>query len=600
VDKNTYALFDLEPGVPTDAYELEQAVNDGFLVPPRVQQVDLRFPREGIDYDDLSDEEKAQWEALDWGDDVQPGSLPERVNAAAINSWLFNTDTVDKVLKHLMQHGHRVDGGDRLAKTVIFARNHDHAMFIERRFNHHYPHLKGEFARVIDNYARYAQSLIDAFSQPDKAPHIAISVDMLDTGIDVPEIANLVFFKPVYSKIKFWQMLGRGTRLCPNLFGPGEDKPDFRVFDSLDDKHRLESVPGAAEEGVPYDAGGDALIDEREIRDSALGVLKDTVAAMNLDNFIVRGKRRLVEKYKAPEAWSELSDAMREELLDDVAPLPSERKGEPEEAKRFDLLMFNLELALLKGSKRFDKLKKQLVEIASALDEQVTIPIIAAQHALILDILSDAWWEGVTVPLLELVRLRLRGLVQHIDKKKKAIIYTNFEDELGTGAGIDLPEVGEVDFARFKRKARHFLREHEDHITIAKLKHGKPLTPTDIAELQQMLLAAGIGEAAHIEKASEIAHGLGPFIRSLVGLDRGAVSDAFSEFLSDQAASADQIEFIDMVIEHLTEKGVMDPGLLYESPFIDIAPSGPEQVFDIARAKKLVGVIKGLNESAAG
>ena len=158
-------------------------------------------------------------------------SLPERVNASAINSWLFNNDTVDKVLQHLMEHGHTVDGGDRLAKTIIFARNHAHATFIEERFNHHYPQYAGHFARIIDHYAAYPQSLLDDFARKDKAPHIAISVDMLDTGIDVPEVTNLVFFKPVYSRIKFWQMIGRGTRLCPDLFGPGQDKHDFRVFD---------------------------------------------------------------------------------------------------------------------------------------------------------------------------------------------------------------------------------------------------------------------------------------------------------------------------------------------------------------------------------
>ena len=189
--------------MPTDAYELATAVADGYLVPPKVRQVDLRFPREGIDYDSLSEEEQAQWESLDWGDDENGGDLPERVDASAINSWLFNTDTVDKVLQHLMEHGHTVDGGDRLAKTIIFARNHAHATFIEERFNHHYPRYAGHFARVIDHYATYPQSLLDDFSLKDKAPHIAISVDMLDTGVDVPEVANLVFFKPVYSRIKF-------------------------------------------------------------------------------------------------------------------------------------------------------------------------------------------------------------------------------------------------------------------------------------------------------------------------------------------------------------------------------------------------------------
>ncbi|HUP23211.1 MAG TPA: DEAD/DEAH box helicase family protein, partial [Thermoanaerobaculia bacterium] len=209
VDKNTYDLFDLEPGHPTDAYELETAVRDEFLVPPKVQRVDLKFPREGIDYDSLSDEEKALWESLDWGDEAEEVGLPDRVDAAAINSWLFNRDTVDKVLQHLMEHGHKVESGDRLAKTILFARNHEHARFVEERFDHHYPEHKGHFARVIDHYAKYPQSLIDDFSQKDKAPHLAISVDMLDTGIDVPEVVNLVFFKLVRSKTKFWQMMGR-------------------------------------------------------------------------------------------------------------------------------------------------------------------------------------------------------------------------------------------------------------------------------------------------------------------------------------------------------------------------------------------------------
>ncbi|WP_022711814.1 DEAD/DEAH box helicase family protein [Pseudochrobactrum sp. AO18b] len=633
IDRNTYGLFDLEDGVPTDAYSLDKAVEDEYLVPPHSVSVPLRFQREGIRYDDLSDDEKEQWDMLEWDDDEE-ATLPDSVNAEAINKWLFNADTVDKVLAHVMTEGLKVAGGDRLGKTIIFAKNQAHAEFIEQRFNLAYPHLAGHFARVITFKTEYAQSLIDDFSKKDGNPHIAISVDMLDTGIDVPEVVNLVLFKLIRSKTKFWQIIGRGTRLCPDLFGPNEDKEFFRVFDycqnleffqqnpqtddgrnakslnerlfaarfdlvrALDEKQRL-NVTGMAEpDQEGYDTGDGKPLDEQTIRNDALNALRSYVTAMNLDNFIVRNKRRAVEKYKSADAWQDLTDAVREELLDEVAPLPSEVKGEPEEAKRFDLLIFGLELALLKGSKSFDRLKKQLIEIASALDEQTAIPIIAAQHALILDILSDPWWEGLTVPVLELVRLRLRGLVQHIEKGKRKIVYTNFEDELGLGAVIDLPEIGVVDFARFKRKARHFLREHEDHIAIAKLRHGKPLTPIDIEELQTMLLSAGIADAKHLEKATEVAHGFGAFVRSLVGLDRAAVAEAFSSFVSDSRATADQIEFVDMVIEHLTEKGTMDPALLYESPFIDVAPEGPQQVFDFDRTKKLVDVITGLNKSA--
>jgi type I restriction enzyme R subunit len=228
IDRNTYSLFDLEQGVPTDAYPLDEAVKDGFLVPMKAVSVPLKFQRQGIKYDDLSDEEKEQWDALEWNDE---GIIPDKVEAAAVNRWLFNEDTVDRVLKHLMTQGQKVAGGDRLGKTIIFAKNNDHAEFIAERFNNSYPHYQGAFARVITFKTDYAQTLIDDFSIKEKAPHIAISVDMLDTGIDVPEVVNLVFFKLVRSKTKFWQMIGRGTRLCPDLFGPGQDKKFFYVFD---------------------------------------------------------------------------------------------------------------------------------------------------------------------------------------------------------------------------------------------------------------------------------------------------------------------------------------------------------------------------------
>src|SRR5262249_2506852 len=187
-----------------------------------------RFQREGIKYAELSEEEQEQWDALEWDDD---GQIPALVEPAAVNRWLFNADTVDKVLEHLMTRGQKVAGGDRLGKTIIFAKNNDHALFIADRFNRNYPHYKGEFARVITFKTEYAQSLIDSFSNAAKPPHIAISVDMLDTGIDIHEVVNLVFFKLVRSKTKFWQMIGRGTRLCPDLFGPGKDKEFFYLFD---------------------------------------------------------------------------------------------------------------------------------------------------------------------------------------------------------------------------------------------------------------------------------------------------------------------------------------------------------------------------------
>lgn len=261
-------------------------------------------------------------------------------------------------------------------------------------------------------------------------------------------------------------------------------------------------------------------------------------------------------------------------------------------------LMFSLELALLKGSKRFDALRKQLLEIASALEDQTGIPAIAQHAVLIEEIQTDQWWEGVTVPLLELVRLRLRDLIQHIEKSRKAVVYSDFVDEIGDGVELQLPQIGAADFARFKSKARHFLRAHKDDITLHKLRHGKPLTPSDLNELEKMLLNAGIGEAGDIECARQISQGFGRFVRSLVGLDRAAVGEAFGDFLSSGTASAAQIEFINMVIEHLTDQGGMDPALLYEPPFTDIAPTGPEKLFDEEKVARLFTKIQAINDSA--
>ncbi|MBK1621064.1 restriction endonuclease subunit R [Lamprobacter modestohalophilus] len=599
VDKNTYALFDLEPGVPTDAYELEQAVNDGFLVPPKVQQVDLRFPREGIDYDSLSDEEKAQWEALDWGDDADDERLPERVNAAAINSWLFNKDTVDKVLQHLMEHGHRVDGGDRLAKTVIFARNHDHAVFIEQRFNHHYPHLKGQFARVIDNYAKYAQSLIDDFAQPEKRPQIAISVDMLDTGIDVPEIANLVFFKPVYSKIKFWQMIGRGTRLCPDLFGPGEDKQDFRVFDFCFNFDFFKEHP----EGI--NARDSAPLGTRlfRARVALLGHLQTTpeldpdadlqialsdglhaeVAAMNRENFIVRMHLEPVERFQERAVWDDLTEQDREILQRELAGLPSESETDDLESRQFDLTALRMQLALAEtDSATFERQRQRVVEMAMLLEEKQAIPAVQQQLAYLASLQETDFWEGIGLPQLEELRLRLRGLVPLLDKKERKVVYTDFKDEvLGVReeAAVAVPRMTGV---QYEKKVKAYLSSHLDNIVIHRLRTNQPLTPTDLEHLETTLVKIGEDEGKTLlsgllerNSAPSLVH----FVRSLVGMDRQAAQAAFSQFLNDRSLTPPQMRFIELIIDQLTARGLMDAAALYEPPFSHLHACGPDALF---------------------
>ena len=628
VARNTYRLFDLEDGVPTDAYSLEDAVRDGYLVPPQAVSVPVKFQREGIKYDELSEEDKDEWDALEWDED---GTVPDRVEAAAVNKWLFNKDTVDKVLEHLMTRGLKVAGGDRLGKTIVFAKNQAHAAFIAERFDANYPHCKGEFTRVITFKTEYAQSLIDHFSIKEKAPHIAISVDMLDTGIDVPEVVNLVFFKLVRSKTKFWQMLGRGTRLCPDLFGPGKNKELFYLFDYCQNlEYFSQDIPTT--EGSVADSLGKRLFNARvelvytldqqreslhagavsepppvyadpvtdvQVRRSTAELLQREVAAMNLNNFVVRPRRRVVEKYAKPEAWTSLSAEDVGQLSNEVAGLPSELDPESEEAKRFDILALRLQLSLLLHEPGFPRWRDQVKEIAGLLEEKSTIPMVQAQMALIQDVQTDEWWQDVTIPMLEAMRRRLRGLVQLIEKRQRKIVYTDFVDFVGAESEFALPGMSPgTNYDKFTAKARAFLRDHLDHVAIEKLRMNKPLTATDLAELQRMLIESGLAGADEIRRAVEESHGLGLFVRSLVGMDRTAAKSAMASFITGKALTANQIEFVNLVVDHLTEYGIVAPARLYESPFTDLTARGPDGLFSETELEELLRALEAVRGTA--
>jgi type I restriction enzyme, R subunit len=616
VGHDTYGLFDLEPGIPTDYYDLDEAVAEGYLVPPRAIRVPLKFPREGIRYDDLSEEEKEQWESQDWGDESE--EPPDSVAAEAINRWLFNADTVDKLLETLMTHGHRVAGGDRLGKTIIFAKNNEHAEFIAQRFDANYPEHAGHFARVVTYRTEYAQSLIDDFSVANKAPHIAISVDMLDTGIDIHEVVNLVFFKPVRSKTKFWQMIGRGTRLCADLFGPGEHKSDFRIFDCCENiayfNQHIQPSTGSVGESLRLrlfrervqlilslaeaEGEGDGTVSDAGLRADTIALLRNQIAHMNVDNFLVRPHRQWVERYRSEDPWSELDLERALDLADRLADLPTALPDDDEEAKRFDLLILKLQLCRLLGKPGQERLRRLVQEIASGLLEQAAIPAIREQQELLDELAGEEWWIDVTLPMLEHARRCVRGLVKLLDKRKRAIVYTDFTDELGEVEQVELRGVGvTTDYGRFRDKVRAYLREHEDHVALQRLRRNLPLTATDLEELDRMLQDAGIGGPEDLERARLEVGGLGAFIRSLVGLDRDAATDALTGFISGKTLSAAQHDFVALVVEHLTANGSMDPGLLYEPPFTSISPGGPEALFDDADVDALITAIRAVDDN---
>lgn len=630
IDKNTYGLFDLETGVPTDAYDLDEAVADKFLVPPKAVSVPLRFEREGIKYDDLSEEEKDEWDAKEWDEE---GNVPDKVEAAAVNKWLFNIDTVDKVLEHLMTRGQYVSGGDLLGKTIIFAKNQDHAEFIKERFDVNYPHYHGTFARIITHKTEYAQTLIDDFSAKDKFPQIAISVDMLDTGIDVPEVVNLVFFKLVRSKTKFWQMVGRGTRLSPHLFGPDQHKQFFYIFDYCQNLEYFSQNPdgsaGSTAESLSQrlfkrrleligtldrknaEAAGDEITketpadyetepkSETEVRGHVARYLHSQVTSMNLDNFLVRARRRSVEKFAKPEAWQKLKDSDIQELADEIAGLPTQMERESEEAKRFDLLLLNLQLSLLNKEPAYERLRQQVVTIAGLLEEKHTIPMVSTQMERIQDVQREEWWQDVTVPMLEVLRRRLRDLVQFIEKAKRKPIYTDFDDLMGDETEVELSGFASGDtFERFRNKARAFLREHLDIDAVRKLRSNEPLSSADLDALERVLTDNKIGKAEYIDQAKQKNESFGVFVRTLVGLDREVAKGLFSEFLTNSTYNANQIEFINLIINQLVDNGIVDVGLLYESPFTDIAPTGPDALFTSEQVNRIMELLDTIRSTA--
>ena len=623
VDHNTYRLFHLEDGVPTDAYGLDDAVKEGFLVPAVGVSVGSPLLRQGLKYDQLSEDEKDKWDALEWGED----GPPDEVSSEEVNRVLFNEQTVDKVLGLLMDKGHKVCDGDRLGKTIIFAKNQRHAEFIQQRFDIQYPEYGGTFARVITHGVSYAQSLIDDFSQPEKAPHIAISVDMLDTGIDVPEVVNLVFFKPVRSKTKFWQMVGRGTRLRPDLFGPGKDKTNFYIFDFCGNLEFFGGDGGSAEGSLQKSLNqrlfetrlgliteldsrhkpkgaeppeGAGVETEEGLRFDTARQLHTAVAGMVLDNFLVRPHRKLVEKYSQWSAWTPMTMEAAEEVAENLAGLPTTHRDSDEDAKRFDLLILRRQLADLQGDiGTADRLRQQVQEITTGLLGQMAIPAVAAQAELLEEVTSDQWWVDVTLPMLESARRRLRGLSQFLDKAKKNAVIVNFQDELDAPVNIDLPVfTNGTDMERFKAKAAAYLKAHQDHVALQRLRRNKPLTPDDLQALEQMLLASEAGDATVIGQVKEESLGLGLFIRSLVGLDRQAALEAFGDYLDGSKFNANQIHFINTIVAELTERGVVEAARLYESPYTDRAATGPESIFTEAQVDNIVDILNTVRANA--
>jgi len=605
IDKNTYALFDLGNGAPTYGYELAQAVKDGYLCDFVSVETTLKFIQQGIVYDELTDEEKEEYEAK-FAD--ENGDVPECVMPSALNEWVFNEDTIRKVLNTLMTDGLKIDYGSKIGKSIIFAKNHTHAEKILEIFNREYPHLYG-YAKVIDNYMTYAQSAIDEFSDPQKLPQIAISVDMLDTGIDVPEVLNLVFFKKVMSKAKFWQMIGRGTRLSPGLID-GKDKDKFYIFDFCGNFEFFRMSKGNANASARSLQGAlfslkaqmafklqDAVYKTDELsafRQTLVDDMVRKVSELNQDNFAVKQHLKFVELYTRPNRYQSLSYEDTLMMQQELAPLLLPEPDDPK-ALRFDALLYGMELAHLAGLP-YNRAHHDLLKKAEALSKIANVPEIAAQSALLEKILHTDYVENTGVDELEKIRKALRDLMKYITNEQSAY-ETGFGDEI-LSIEWKQSELENDDLQNYKMRAEFYVRQHQNELAIAKLKMNVPLTDSDITQLEEILWSE-VGTKQDYE-AEYGKKPLGEFIREIVGLDMNAAKEAFSAYLTNVNLDSRQIYFVNQIVEYIVHNGMMkDMSILQEAPFIDQG-SIIEVFTDLSVWKGIKGVIDTINANACG
>ena len=603
IDKNTYEIFELENGVPTYGYELAQAVKDGYLVDFLSVETKLKFIEQGIVYDELSDADKEAYEDTFTDEN---GELPKSIASSALNEWIFNEDTIRQVLHTLMTHGLTIDYGSKLGKTIIFAKNHTHAEKILTVFNKEYPNLPS-FAKVIDNYITYAQSTIDEFSDPKKLPQIAISVDMLDTGIDVPEVLNLVFFKKVMSKAKFWQMIGRGTRLCPGLLD-GKDKDKFYIFDFCGNFEFFRMNKGRPTANMIALQGAifylkaqiayklqDLAYQTTDLIDFRRSLVEDMVRKvqeLNKENFAVRQHLKYVELYANSDSYNALTYEdtllMGQELAPLIAPEEDDAK-----ALRFDALLYGIELAYLAG-KKYGKARSDLMKKVSAVASVANILEIMAQSELIDKILHTDYLENAGINEFENIRENLRDLMKYIPISK--VRYdTNFNDEI-LSEDWNESELENDDLKNYKAKAEFYVRQHMNDTVIAKLKGNVPLTAADVQALEKALWSE-VGTKQDYE-AEYGQKPLGEFVREIVGLDMNAAKEAFAQYLNDAALDSRQIYFVNQIVEYIVHNGMMkDLPVLQEPPFTDCG-SIVEVFTDLSVWAGIRQVIESINANA--
>ncbi|MEK8121662.1 DEAD/DEAH box helicase family protein [Methylocystis sp. IM4] len=609
VTRSTFRLFDCEGRLPTANYDLEQAIQDGYLIPFEVFEHTTQFLREGIKLDTLT---KAQIEELEeQGEDP----LQYDFSSEQVDKVIFNKDTNRAILRNLMENGLRDATGQLPGKSIIFARNHQHALLLSQLFDEMYPQYGGKFCQVIDNYDPRAEQLIDDFkgSGTNDDLTIAISVDMLDTGIDIPEILNLVFAKPVKSPVKFWQMIGRGTRLCSDLFGPGQDKTIFRIFDHWGNFERFEMGYRPAEPAQGKSlmqlvfeerlSLAETALQKSEISffERILSVVQADIGALPEDSIAVREKWKEKRTLAQEATLKAFAPATVARLRQDIAPLMQWRNIRGlSDAYGFDLLIARMQTALLRNSGRFADLKIDFMDRIAAL--QMHLNPVREKAEVIKQVKSDEFWTGVTANKLEDVRIPLREIIHHRQRgtgqpfPPKVIDVTEEASEIQFGRRSTTLRT--VDMKAYKQVVEAELRKHfESDPTLKKIRAGEPVSDADLGALVSLVLTQSPNASRQIlaEFFSATAEPLQHAIRAIVGMDPKAVEERFSSFaLKHPELTAKQTKFLVLLQNHIARYGSITIERLYDAPFTVIDADGLEGVFESEdEINDLLQVIRG-------
>lgn len=611
-EKNTYELFGLTTGNPTYNYDLTKAVDDGYLVPYKSFSVQTKFQRDGIKYTDLTEEEKLEYEEK-FGDPIT-GEYPDEIESTALDQWIYNTNTADAILEYLMENGIKVENNSKLGKTIIFAKKHEHAEFLRKRFNANYPELNDQFLKVIDYQIEYRHDLLSDFKIKHKNPQIACSVDMLDTGIDVPEVVNLVFLKPVKSRVKFWQMIGRGTRLCHNLFGHEEHKKDFLILDFCQNfEFFLENPKGVtalkqkslAEKLFTLRLQVSQILLEqddelKELGNDIISYLHQQVTNLYQEkktSFIVRPHLKFIEKYQDKNKWLNITNVDYQDIIDNIAHLIYD-KDPDNSALSFDLMMLDFMLSHLNGDKKQMFFISRMVNISNKLKKQSNIPQVNSKINTIKAISDESYWKDIDALQLEHLRVQLRSLIKFLSEETRGTVYTSLEDSIT--AVSESPEIYEsrsFDKEAYKVKMEQFIKENQYDLTIDKIRKNIKVTKDDLEYIEKFLFEQGSMGSKEVFKEVYGEKPLGEFIRSVVGLDKVEAKNAFSRLVNFASLNTHQIQFMDLIIEYFSVNGVMEVKQLFNPPFSDIYAGGMIKLFDNEVALKIADTVKEINSN---